>query len=179
MQLRWMAACSVGAGASLRAQQARWRGQHVIEAASTRWRAPGGAPTRGPSAQIFFLAGMETTAHAATWVLFQLSQHPAAEAAVERELDAAGLLVTADRPHPRALEHADLAGLAYLQAVIKARQRARRPARPACVRLQRAVDEPWSAPWLLAHGRAAPPGPARCRAVSLWPACLQECHSTA
>ena len=75
------------------------------------------------TAQIFFLAGMETTAHAATWVLFQLSQHPAAEAAVEAELDAAGLLVTAARPHPRALEHADLAGLVYLQAVIKARIR--------------------------------------------------------
>ena len=71
-------------------------------------------------AQIFFLAGMETTAHAATWVLFQLSQHPAAEAAVEAELDAAGLLVTPARPRPRALEHADLTGLVYLQAVIKA-----------------------------------------------------------
>ncbi len=116
---------------------------------------------------------METTAHAATWVLFQLSQHPDAEAAIERELDAAGLLVTADRPHPRALQHADLAGLAYLQAVIKARQRARRPARPPCVRLQRAVDEPWSASWLLAHRHAAPAGPARCRAVSLCPACFR------
>ncbi|KAK9836090.1 hypothetical protein WJX81_000576 [Elliptochloris bilobata] len=72
---------------------------------------------------IFFLAGMETTAHAATWVLFQLSQHPEVEAAVERELDAAGLLVMPSRPHPRALEHADLAGLVYLQAVIKESQR--------------------------------------------------------
>ena len=73
------------------------------------------------TAQIFFLAGMETTAHAATWVLFQLSQHPEVEAALERELDEAGLLVAAARPHPRALEHADLAGLVYLQAVVKAR----------------------------------------------------------
>jgi len=103
-----------------------------FRAACSAGARPAGRPTRGPRAQIFFLAGMETTAHAATWVLFQLSQHPAAEAAVERELDAAGLLVTADRPHPRALQHADLAGLAYLQAVIKAR--ARPAARPACVR---------------------------------------------
>ena len=86
-------------------------------------RAPGRLFRGHAGAQIFFLAGMETTAHAATWVLFQLSQHPEAEAAVERELDAAGLLVTAARPTPRSLEHADLTGLIYLQAVIKARMR--------------------------------------------------------
>ena len=74
---------------------------------------------RCPAAQIFFLAGMETTAHAATWVLFQLSQRPEVEARVAAELDAAGLLITRARPSPRALEHADLAGLVYLQAVIK------------------------------------------------------------
>lgn len=74
---------------------------------------------RCPAAQIFFLAGMETTAHAATWVLFQLSQWSEVEARVAAELDAAGLLVTNARPNPRALEHADLAGLVYLQAVIK------------------------------------------------------------
>ena len=83
---------------------------------------------------------METTAHAATWVLFQLSQHPAAEAAVEAELDAAGLLVTAARPHPRALEHADLAGLAYLQAVIKARILCR--LHPASVRMRSWWESP-------------------------------------
>ena len=65
---------------------------------------------RCPAAQIFFLAGMETTAHAATWALFQLLQRPEVEARVAAELDAAGLLITRARPSPRALEHADLAG---------------------------------------------------------------------
>lgn len=37
------------------------------------------------------------------------------------ELDAAGLLVTAKRPHPRTLAFEDLAGLQYLSACIKAR----------------------------------------------------------
>ena len=97
-------------------QAAKWcRGPRLFSCA------PGRPFEAHASAQIFFLAGMETTAHAATWVLFQLSQHPGAEAAMEAELDAAGLLVTAARPHPRALEHSDLAGLVYLQAVIKAR----------------------------------------------------------
>ena len=37
------------------------------------------------------------------------------------ELDAAGLLVTAKRPHPRTLVFEDLASLQYLSACIKAR----------------------------------------------------------
>lgn len=35
------------------------------------------------------------------------------------ELDAVGLLATLQRPQPRCMEHADLARLTYLQAVIK------------------------------------------------------------
>ena len=37
------------------------------------------------------------------------------------ELHAAGLLVTAERPHPRTLVFEDLASLQYLSACIKAR----------------------------------------------------------
>ena len=42
------------------------------------------------------------------------------------ELDAAGLLVTAERPHPRTLAVEDLSSLEYLSACIKAR------AQPLC-----------------------------------------------
>ena len=67
------------------------------------------------------LAGIDTTGHTGTWALYLLAQHPAVEARLAAELDAAELLVTAKRPHPRQLKWADLARLAYLQAVIKAR----------------------------------------------------------
>jgi len=50
---------------------------------------------------------------------YMISQHPAVAARLAAELDAAGLLVTPKRPRPRALQFADLATLAYLQAVIK------------------------------------------------------------
>ena len=43
------------------------------------------------------------------------------EAKLLEELDAAGLLVTADRPHPRPMEYADLGRLTYLSWVCKAR----------------------------------------------------------
>ena len=48
-----------------------------------------------------------------------MSQHPAVEARLAAELDAAGLLVTRARPEPRALAHADLGRLTYLQCVLK------------------------------------------------------------
>ena len=66
-------------------------------------------------------AGIDTTGHTGTWALYLLAQHPAVEARLAAELDAAELLVTAKRPQPRQLQWADLARLAYLQAVIKAR----------------------------------------------------------
>ena len=66
-------------------------------------------------------AGIDTTGHTGTWALYLLAQHPAVEARLAAELDAAELLVTAKRPRPRQLQWADLARLAYLQAVIKAR----------------------------------------------------------
>lgn len=52
-------------------------------------------------------------------IRYLLSQNPKAEARVVAELGAAGLLVTKERPKPRALEYADLSKLPYLSAVIK------------------------------------------------------------
>ena len=51
---------------------------------------------------------------------FFISQHPEVEAKVAAELDALGLLVTAQRLAPRSLEFADLSKLVYLGAAIKA-----------------------------------------------------------
>jgi len=67
--------------------------------------------------------------HTIAWTLYLVSQHPQAEAALAAELDAAGLLVTAARPAPRALTFDDLGALPYLAAVIKARALPARPPR--------------------------------------------------
>ena len=59
------------------------------------------------------------------WALYLLAKHPHAMAKVESELDAAGLLVTPARPHPRPFAFADISKLPYLDAVLKARQACR------------------------------------------------------
>lgn len=50
---------------------------------------------------------------------YLLSQHPEVEAKLAAELDAAGLLVTPERPNPRPMEFGDLAALTYLSWVCK------------------------------------------------------------
>jgi len=55
-----------------------------------------------------------------------LAQHPEAMAKLEAELDAAGLLVTTERPQPRAFNFADISKLRYLDCVIKVRVAAQR-----------------------------------------------------
>ncbi len=50
---------------------------------------------------------------------YLLSQHPEVERKLAQELDAAGLLVTPERPKPRSMEFADLANLPYLSWVSK------------------------------------------------------------
>ena len=52
---------------------------------------------------------------------YLLSQHPEVERKLAQELDAAGLLVTPERPNPRPMEFADLAALPYLSWVSKVR----------------------------------------------------------
>jgi hypothetical protein len=52
---------------------------------------------------------------------YLLSQHPEVERKLAQELDAAGLLVTPERPKPRAMEYTDLGRLTYLSWVCKVR----------------------------------------------------------
>lgn len=56
------------------------------------------------------------------WALYLLAKHPTAMAKLEAELDAAGLLVTPARPHPRPFTFPDISKLPYLDAVLKARR---------------------------------------------------------
>ena len=58
---------------------------------------------------------------------FMISMHPAVEAKVLAELDAHGLLVTAQRPTPRQLDWEDLGKLTYTNHCIKARRRHAHP----------------------------------------------------
>jgi len=53
--------------------------------------------------------------------VFLLGKHPEAMARLETELDAAGLLVTEQRPAPRAFTYADISKLPWLDACVKAR----------------------------------------------------------
>eukprot|EP00884_Botryococcus_braunii_P017299 jgi/Botrbrau1/4252/Bobra.0044s0047.1 len=66
----------------------------------------------------FLLAGAETTGHTISWTLYKLMKHPEVLAKLEAELDAAGLLVTPERPVARSFTFADIQ-LPYLQAVVK------------------------------------------------------------
>lgn len=66
-------------------------------------------------------AGSETTGYSIAWTLYLLAKHPAVQAKLEAELDAAGLLATPARPHPRAFTFADISRLRYLDAVLKVR----------------------------------------------------------
>ncbi len=50
---------------------------------------------------------------------YLISQHPEVDAKLAAELDEAGLLVTPQRPAPRAMDYADLARLTYLGWVCK------------------------------------------------------------
>ncbi len=50
---------------------------------------------------------------------YLISQHPEVEARLTAELDQAGLLVTAARPHPRTMQYSDLSSLTYLTCVCK------------------------------------------------------------
>ena len=68
-------------------------------------------PHPPPAAGLNAAAGFETTGHTSAWALYLLACYPEVEAKVAAELDAAGLLVTPARPHPRALEFADLSNL--------------------------------------------------------------------
>lgn len=57
----------------------------------------------------------ETTAHSIAWALYEVAADPRVQAALEEELQGAGLLGAGRRP----LEYGDLAALPYLNAVLK------------------------------------------------------------
>ena len=59
--------------------------------------------------------------HSIAWTLYFLTKHPDVMAKLEAELDEAGLLVTPQRPTPRAFTWADVGKLSYLDCIIKAR----------------------------------------------------------
>jgi len=50
---------------------------------------------------------------------YLISQHPEVEGKILDELDALGLSITPQRPHPRDMVYTDLGKMVYLQAVIK------------------------------------------------------------
>ncbi|KAA6427914.1 MAG: cytochrome P450 [Trebouxia sp. A1-2] len=66
---------------------------------------------------LFFVADYETTAHTITFALLELASHKAER--VRQELDAAGLVPTAQQLQPRDLQFADLSKLPVLESVIK------------------------------------------------------------
>ncbi|CAL5223031.1 g5486 [Coccomyxa viridis] len=74
---------------------------------------------------MYFSAGLETSGNAISWTLYLISQHPEVDAKLAAELDEAGLLVTPQRPAPRAMDYADLARLTYLGWVCKEAMRVR------------------------------------------------------
>ena len=67
---------------------------------------------------LFWVAGFETTAHTIGWACMLLATHPEAEARLAAELQAHGLLATADNPRPRAPAWEDIGKLRYLSAVV-------------------------------------------------------------
>eukprot|EP00884_Botryococcus_braunii_P020070 jgi/Botrbrau1/6747/Bobra.0324s0032.1 len=67
---------------------------------------------------VFFVAGAETTGHTISWTMYELVKNPRVMAKLEAELDAAGLLVSPERPQPRRFAFSDIQ-LPYLQAVVK------------------------------------------------------------
>ncbi|KAK9904844.1 hypothetical protein WJX75_003698 [Coccomyxa subellipsoidea] len=72
-----------------------------------------------PEIAALFFAGIDTTGHTGTFLLYTISQHPEVEAKIMAELDSLELAITPQRPSPRPLTYADLPKLAYLQATIK------------------------------------------------------------
>lgn len=68
---------------------------------------------------MFFFAGTETTGHTLAWTLYLLATHPKEIDAITMELDGMELLVTRDRPNPRALTYDDLSKLRHLQHCLK------------------------------------------------------------
>ncbi|EIE19060.1 cytochrome P450 [Coccomyxa subellipsoidea C-169] len=72
-----------------------------------------------PEMAALFFAGIDTTGHTGTFVLYLISQHPEVEAGIMEELDSLELTITPERPNPRPMVYGDLSKMVYLNAVIK------------------------------------------------------------
>ncbi|KAL3131436.1 hypothetical protein ABBQ38_007748 [Trebouxia sp. C0009 RCD-2024] len=68
---------------------------------------------------LFMFAGHDTTAHTISWTLFELAAHMDIQAEVRKELMAAGLAPTLEKPETRPLKFGDLTSLPVLEAVVK------------------------------------------------------------
>ena len=66
----------------------------------------------------FIMGGFETTAHTLSFTLAALAMHPAVQARLAAELDAAALIARPGCP-ARQLEYDDLRGLPYLCNVLR------------------------------------------------------------
>ena len=66
----------------------------------------------------FIMGGFETTAHTLSFTLAALAMHPAVQARLAEELNAAGLVASAERP-ARQLAYNDLRALPYLCNVLR------------------------------------------------------------
>lgn len=64
--------------------------------------------------------------------LYLLVKHPSDLARLERELDEAGLLVTAANPRPRPFTYADIGKLRWLDCCMRVRPAALHPTTTAC-----------------------------------------------
>ncbi|KDD73489.1 cytochrome P450, partial [Helicosporidium sp. ATCC 50920] len=72
-----------------------------------------------PEITAFLVAGSDTTSHTMSFASWLIAAHPHVEARICEELASLGLLATAAKPIPRAVEWEDLGKLKYLNAVVK------------------------------------------------------------
>ncbi|CAL8464666.1 g4201 [Coccomyxa elongata] len=93
-----------------------------------------------PEMAALFFAGIDTTGHTGTFVMYLISQHPEVEAKILGELDSLELLITPERPRPREMVYADLSKMVYLNAVIKEALRMYPPVAVGQVRVSNTHD---------------------------------------
>ena len=100
--------CALSQAACFSAKQGGWPGLRGKQLATALCAAHSAMLTPSPKPQ-------------PASVVFLLGKHTEAMARLEAELDAAGLLMTPERPQPRALTYADISKLPWLDACVKAR----------------------------------------------------------
>ncbi|KAK9916187.1 hypothetical protein WJX75_009837 [Coccomyxa subellipsoidea] len=87
-----------------------------------------------------FFAGIDTTGHTGTFILYLISQHPEVESKILAELDTLALSISPQRPTPREMVYSDLTKMVYLNAVIKEALRMYPPVSVGQVRVSNTHD---------------------------------------